>query len=567
MSHRRSGKSGRTNSELEELKYSYYKDLRDEKVKIRRSGKYFKCPYCHDSSKEYDSQELLTHSSRIGRDSKSASFRDKARHLGLFKYLDRYIDADKNISQSSRRRCSEPSGKSSQYAKSNPVEPSQITEKSKGGGNFYLSAARTIEAVDRPVDGAEEPLRREKLNAKNRVVSEPPPRSTEDGLAPQPFLASSKPFISKTKDDPIVFPWMGIVANIPVEYKGGRYVGKSGTNLKKEWIEKGFNPVKVHPLWNFRGHTGYAIVEFKGDWSGFMNVIAFGKAFELDRHGKRDWNSVRCRDDKLYAWIARDEDYYAQSPVGNYLRKNGDLKSVSEIQEEKKRKDSRLLCNLTNELEMKNKECEEMKKKISRTEAFMDNVMSLKEEMVQNYNDEMEMMRDKAFNQLHDVICEHEKSKMQLEARKQQLILQEQEWRKREALNESEKRKLDHQKEMNERAILEQRNADEKMLKLAEDHKREKEQLHNRIIELEAKLDQKQALQLQIERLRGSLEVMRHMNVEGDLEAKKKLESIQEEIKESEEELESLESLNQALIIKERLTNDEVQEARKELIN
>lgn len=96
---------------------------------------------------------------------------------------------------------------------------------------------------------------------------------------------------------------------------------------------------------------------------------------------------------------------------------------------------------------------------------------------------------------------------------------------------------------------------------------KEKEQLHKRIIELQAKLDQKQALELQIERLRGAMEVMRHMNVEGDLEAKKKLESIQEEIKESEEELESLETLNQTLIIKERLTNDEVQEARKELIN
>lgn len=96
---------------------------------------------------------------------------------------------------------------------------------------------------------------------------------------------------------------------------------------------------------------------------------------------------------------------------------------------------------------------------------------------------------------------------------------------------------------------------------------RVKEQLHKRIIELEANLDQKQALQLQIERLRGSIEVMRLMNEEGDVEAKKKLQSIQEEIKESEEELDSLETLNQALIIKERLTNDEVQEARKELIH
>ncbi|CAN4080582.1 unnamed protein product [Withania somnifera] len=552
MSHRRSGRSGSTNSELEDMKCKYYKYLRDERVKIRCSGKYFKCPYCHESSREYDSQELLRHASRIGRDSKSASFKDNAKHLGLFRYLDRYIDADKNISESSQRRYSELSGKSSRNGKSNPGEPYQIAKKSEDGGNFYLSAARTIKAVDKRVDGAEEPFRREKQNVENKVVSEPPPRSSKDGLPPQPLLASSKPVISKANDDPIVFPWMGIVANIPVENNGGKYVGKSGINLKNEWIEKGFNPVKVHPLWNSRGHTGYAIVEFKGDWSGFMNAMAFEKAFELGKHGKRDWNSIRYRDDKLYAWIARDDDYYSESLVGKYLRKNRDLKSVSGIQEENKRKDSRLVCNLINELEMKNKACEEMKKKISRTEVFIDNVMSQKEEIVQNYNDEMEMMRDKAFNQLHDVIREHEKK---------------QELRKHEALNESEKRKLDRQKEMNERASLEQRKADEKMLQLAEDHNIVKEQLHKKIIELEADLDQKQALHLQIERLRGSVEVMRLINEEGDLEAKKKLESIQEEIKDSEGELESLETLNQTLIIKERLTNDEVQEARKELIN
>ena len=61
---------------------------------------------------------------------------------------------------------------------------------------------------------------------------------------------------------------------------------------------------------------------------------------------------------------------------------------------------------------------------------------------------EMEMMRHKAFNQLDDFIREHEKSKMQLEAQKQQLMQQELELRKRETLNESEKRKIQLQKEM-----------------------------------------------------------------------------------------------------------------------
>ncbi|XP_069154355.1 protein INVOLVED IN DE NOVO 2-like [Solanum lycopersicum] len=134
--------------------------------------------------------------------------------------------------------------------------------------------------------------------------------------------------------------------------------------------------MKVHRLWNYKGHIGYAIVEFKGDWSGFANAIEFEKAFELDNHGKRDWNSGRGRDRKMYAWIARDEDYNAGSLIGTHLRKYGDLKPVYEIQEESNRKHSVLLHTLTNELDMK--------KNISRVEQKE----YQKEEMVQNYNDE-----------------------------------------------------------------------------------------------------------------------------------------------------------------------------------
>lgn len=63
---------------------------------------------------------------------------------------------------------------------------------------------------------------------------------------------------------------------------------------------------------------------------------------------------------------------------------------------------------------------------------------------------------------------------------------------------------------------------------MADDHKRVKESHYKRIIELAANLDQKQSLQLQIERLRGSMEVMRLVNQEGDLEAKKNCSQFKE---------------------------------------
>lgn len=96
---------------------------------------------------------------------------------------------------------------------------------------------------------------------------------------------------------------------------------------------------------------------------------------------------------------------------------------------------------------------------------------------------------------------------------------------------------------------------------------RQKEELHKRIIQLEKQLDAKQALELEIERLRGSLNVMKHMGDDGDVEILEKVDTILKQLREKEGELEDLEALNQTLVVKERKSNDELQEARKELVN
>lgn len=95
---------------------------------------------------------------------------------------------------------------------------------------------------------------------------------------------------------------------------------------------------------------------------------------------------------------------------------------------------------------------------------------------------------------------------------------------------------------------------------------REKENLHMKIIELEKKIDAKQALELEIERLRGAEQVMIHMEQDGDEQSTNHLVDIQCQLKQKEGDLEQLEKTNQYLIVKERRSNDELQEARKELI-
>ncbi|KAG8387847.1 hypothetical protein BUALT_Bualt02G0063800 [Buddleja alternifolia] len=604
MSHRRE-RSDSKYSELEDLKNRYYRELRDKMVTIRGDGKYFLCPYCGDHSRrDYDLLELERHASRIARDSKSASFRDKARHLGLIKYLGWYEYGRGKSSQSSKKRPDLVEGYLDDKNKS--VKTAGGTKAQHGytnDGKLSWSIERTIRTVNKFVEeddafthiagGATEP--RELVSDKGDIAAKVEDLDIEPGeivtksakigeitkytstksrgrISTQKLQSQSLPPVQpsthKRDEERIVWPWMAIIANIPVQKQNGRYVSDSGRKMKDEWVNQGYNPLKVHPLWGFQGHSGFAIVEFNKNWEGFKNAMAFEKSFEMDNHGKRDWYTRRHKGDKLYGWLARTEEYWERGLIGKYLQKNGDLKTVSDIQKEDRRKDSTLMCNLTNELESKSKKCEEIKKHISRTELLMGNVMVQKEEMVQSYNEEMKKMQDNASDQLRKISEEHKRSKAELEAQRQELKLREKELRERQALNYSEKKKLDGQKKMNEMAIMEQKKADENMLKLAEEQKKQKELLHKKIIDLEGKLDQKQALELQIQRIRGAVEVMKHMtNEEEDMEDKKKLESMEEELREKEEEFEDVESLNQALIIKERKTNDELQEARKELIN
>ncbi|GMP89371.1 hypothetical protein CsSME_00040986 [Camellia sinensis var. sinensis] len=176
-------------------------------------------------------------------------------------------------------------------------------------------------------------------------------------------------------------------------------------------------------------------------------------------------------------------------------------------------------------------------------------------------------MQQNARGQFERIFKEHEKITMQLAAQSKELEQREKELEKREARNENEKKQLYSEKEMNERATLEQKKADENILRLAEDQQREKEKLRRKIIELQKKLDAKQALELEVEGMSGALQVMKHMDDDGDVELMNKRDEIQQNLKEKIQDLEDLLSLNQALIIQERKSNDELQDARKELIN
>ncbi|XP_024990492.1 protein INVOLVED IN DE NOVO 2-like [Cynara cardunculus var. scolymus] len=373
-------------------------------------------------------------------------------------------------------------------------------------------------------------------------------------------------------DEMFVWPWKGIVVNLPIELIDGRYIGRSGSNMRDDLTMRRFNPMRVHPLWNFRGHSGSAVVEFRKDWTGFNNAVSFEKAYEAEHHGKKDWKENNDPKSGIYGWVARADDYRSDNIVGEHLRKIADLRTVSDIMAEEDYRAVKLMSNLTNVIEVKKRHFEEMETKYMETENTLSKLIAEKDKVHQSYNEEVKKIQLSAREHLQRIFNDHEKIKLQLESQKRELELRVVELQKREVINENERKKVAEEIEENavknsslRTASDEQRKADESVMKLADDHKREKEKLHEKIIFLEKQLDAKQAVELEIERLKGQLNVMKHMG-DDDLEVLKKIEDMHKNLKEKEEELEDLESLNQTLVVQERKSNDELQEARKELI-
>lgn len=527
MSHRLKEKKDNW-SDFRAYEDKYYNELKKGSYKVKSSDSTYRCPFCNEKRRQnYRLKELSRHASSIGRGS-SRGVKDEAKHWALKSYIDKYLDVKSPLESSNKIE--------------GPREPALKLE---GPREPAPKRERHLE----PAPQRESPIE--------------PAQVIEVSIESAPKKESPK----LNGDKLFVWPVMGILANIKTELKDGKHVGESGSKMKAELAAKGFNPVRVHPLWNYQGHSGFAIVEFEKNWEGFNNGMSFEKSFEVDHRGKRDYNVMRNRGDQLYGWVARDDDYNLRSIVSDYLRKNGDLKTVSGQQAEEQRKTTKLVSNLKNTLEIKNSHLEEMQDKYHTTANSLNKVVLEKDAILKAFNDERDKREQIEKEQFRRILRDHEKAALELEAQKKELEQREKELQQRRAQNDSERRKLHHDRKMNERATLEQKKADENMLRLAEEQKKQKEELRKKIIQLEKQLEKKQALELEIEQMRGALKTMKHMDEDEDMDAKKKMNEIKQNLEEKEQAYADVEALHQALVVKERRNNDEVQEARKELVN
>ncbi|AAF79392.1 Factor of DNA methylation 4 [Arabidopsis thaliana] len=582
--------------ELEDLEYRYYSEMKDGTRKVKISESLFRCPFCYiDRKRDYQFDDLLRHASGIGGSSRTKDGRDKARHLALERYMRKYLRPRERPRPSPTSDVSslpkeEFTGKWKSTL-STTEEGEFITTENSSSPHIVKAEPKFVSGDDSGRSGEERlkfsdkpdpffsnedksyPAKRPCLVSGAKEGDEPVQRI---GLSHGASFAPTYPqklvsLGAGNGDQMYVHPWKGILANMKRTFneKTRKYAGESGSKIREDLIKKGFNPHKVTPLWNGRlGFTGFAIVDFGKEWEGFRNATMFDKHFEVSQCGKRDHDLTRDPGDKLYGWVAKQDDYYSRTAIGDHLRKQGDLKSVSGKEAEDQRKTFTLVSNLENTLVTKSDNLQQMESIYKQTSSVLEKRMKEKDEMINTHNEKMSIMQQTARDYLASIYEEHEKASQHLEAQRKEYEDRENYLDKCQAKNKTERRKLQWQKHKNLMATQEQNKADEDMMRLAEQQQREKDELRKQVRELEEKIDAEQALELEIERMRGDLQVMGHMQEgEGeDSKIKEMIEKTKEELKEKEEDWEYQESLYQTLVVKHGYTNDELQDARKALI-
>ncbi|KAF7124986.1 hypothetical protein RHSIM_Rhsim12G0187900 [Rhododendron simsii] len=374
------------------------------------------------------------------------------------------------------------------------------------------------------------------------------------------------------QNDLYCWPWTGIVTNIIDEPGNGKELGS-----REYWLKKfsKYKPLEVEIFCDDQNQTVQAVVRFDNDWTGFNNAMLFEKSFETNHHSKKEWTAQKeVPGSNIYGWFARADDYNSEGLVGEYLRKKGELKTISNLIQEATLDRNKIVANLATEIDLKNQNLDELQYKYNEKTMSLSRMLEEKDMLHQAFYEESRKMQRLAREHIRRILDEQETLNHELEVKRKELDSWSKQLNRREALTERERQKLDEEKEKNttrnnslDMASMEQRKADENVLRLVEEQKKEKQEALTKILQLERQLDAKQKLEMEIEELKGKLQVMKHLGDEDDAAVQNKIKEMNEELDQKVDEMGSLEDLNQTLIVKERQSNDELQEARKELIN
>ncbi|CAF1926003.1 unnamed protein product [Brassica napus] len=401
----------------------------------------------------------------------------------------------------------------------------------------------------------------------NELAGDAEPLPRPPPVPPQLNESEAKP------GEVYVWPWMGIIIS-PLNETDDKEALLDPACWLKELSR--FKPVEVHAFWVEQGLTVGVVAKFNSDWSGFASATELEKEFESIGCSKKEWMEKRGGDSvskKAYGWCARAEDYHSEGPIGEYLSKEGKLRTVSDISQEKAQDRNSVLEQLSDIIAMTNEDLNKVQYSYNKTAMSLKRVLDEKKTLHEAYANETKKMQQMSILSIQKILNDKERLSNELEKKMQKLSEWSKALDKKEALTELERQKLDEEKKKNDAmnislqlASHEQKKADESVLRLVEEHKRQKEEALSKILQLETQLDTKQTLEMEIQELKGKLQVMKHLGDDDDEAVKQKMKEMNDELEDKKSELEGLEQMNSALMTKERQSNDEIQAARKKLI-
>ncbi|XP_014753970.1 factor of DNA methylation 1 [Brachypodium distachyon] len=363
-----------------------------------------------------------------------------------------------------------------------------------------------------------------------------------------------------------VWPWKGVLVNVPTEWKSGRHVGESGYLLREQLSE--FCPKKVIPLWDRkRGHTGSAIVEFKSDWSGLKNALDFENHFEAQGCGEKLWKE-KYKGSEIFGWVARANDFRSHGPIGAYVRKYGDLKTLADCKNDEERKSRKLEASFVIQVEVMGRHVQDVECKNNETAELLGRLEADMKKLHWSHDEEIRKIQQRARRDKQKIIDENQKLRLELEDKTRELDSKSRQLDEQAAQSDFDKRILQQEMEKHEvetnhvtMGILEHFKVHENLVELAEEHKREDKIALDKELELQKIMLDRQALEIEVKQLQGQLEVMKMMPGEEDSK-KKILEDLRAKLEEKREE-----KVQEDMITRQTDLNNELQPARKKLIN
>ncbi|KAK1693413.1 hypothetical protein QYE76_010110 [Lolium multiflorum] len=364
-------------------------------------------------------------------------------------------------------------------------------------------------------------------------------------------------------DELFVWPWVGIIVNMPSEY-----VGKCANQLKENF--SCFHPVKVHHVYSEDRPTGNAILEFGNDFVGFGNAHIFESQFEMKGYGKMAWQEKESGGPEPFGWIAREDDYKVPGAIGDFLRKNGDLKTVHGIYNEERTKNEKLVASLSCKINEKNMHMQERECEYQERSVSLKRTMEQSEQQLQSYNKEIQKLQQRSVEHAQKIVAENKKLRLDLQSMRHELDARSKQLDELVAQTDCDLELQEQRDAMKSNRLMvieqEHQKANENLRKFIEQQKAQKEtDLYS--IELNEQLHMKQKLALEIKRPMEKLDVIKHTPGSENSESGKRKVELCEELCDEIKEIDYTENYNQDLIVQEKKAAVELQEAQKLVID